>query len=249
MMPNYLTSAERGAYSRGFDRAARAYLKANGSPSVSAATAGEWTAEDARKLREHSTSWHATHDATRASKCHAGGMSAVRKLHSDIVKRAAKYAALEITSADHLATLTAQADIASARLAELVTLEGGKVRKPATRRKAPARKLASVPDVAAVETVAPAEVAPAEVDNSPAAVESRRAMFAGLGWQTSAPAGETSTPETVPDPLPAMTRAARKATRRELAATMRAAGIRPEGQAWRDACAAAGLPVRDEVNA
>lgn len=50
-------------------------------------------------------------------------------------------------------------------------------------------------------------------------------------------------PDTVPAPMPAMTRAARKATRRELAAAMRAEGLRPEGAEWRRRCAAAGLPV------
>lgn len=65
----------------------------------------------------------------------------------------------------------------------------------------------------------------------------------------TAPEVTVSAPETVPAPMPPMTRAARKQTRREIAAKMRAEGVKPEGQAWRDACAAAGLPVRDEVSA
>lgn len=90
---------------------------------------------------------------------------------------------------------------------------------PATTRKAPARKPAA--KLAAVPT--PTEESPT--------VDTR------------------TTPATVPAPMPPMSRAARKATRRELAATLRAAGIRPEGDAWREACAAAGLPVRESVPA
>lgn len=98
-----------------------------------------------------------------------------------------------------------------------------------------------------LEVLAPARKATAT--RKPAA---RKLASVPTPVETPAPVVEVDTstaPATVPAPMPAMTRAARKATRRELAATMRAAGIRPEGDAWREACAAAGLPVRESVPA
>ena len=51
------------------------------------------------------------------------------------------------------------------------------------------------------------------------------------------------TPDSVPAPMPAMTRAARKASRLELAARMRAAGMVPAGEPWR--LANEGVPLED----
>lgn len=54
---------------------------------------------------------------------------------------------------------------------------------------------------------------------------------------------EPAAPETVPEPMPGMTRAARRASNRELAARMRAAGLTPAGEPWR--LAVAGVPLED----
>jgi hypothetical protein len=279
--PSNLTSAERGAYSAGFDRAARAYLRKHGSPGMAAAVAGEWTAEDSRKLRAHSQSWHATHDATRAAKCHAGGMSAVRKLYRDIVTRAEDYRALTITDPVHAAELDRQADAAAARLAELepaapvkstraavvaavpvdrpeaaelVKLRRGSKLEPCARHAGywqsltPARRFqnaveggTSTPcdggaclltpgtDRYAVDLVRRGPVTLAELNSyatrapAPAAELEPVADVVPLRPDVDT----TPAPDTVPAPMPAMTRAARKATRRELAAAMRAEGLRP----------------------
>lgn len=327
--PSNLTSAERGAYSAGFDRAARAYLRKHGSPGMAAAVAGEWTAEDSRKLRAHSQSWHATHDATRAAKCHAGGMSAVRKLHRDIVTRAETYRALTIIDPAHAAELERQADAAAARLAELepaapikstrtratvvaavpvdrpeaaelAKLRRGSKLEPCTRHAGywsslpPARRFAtaveggtSTPceggactltpgtDRYAVDLVRRGSVTLAELNGyasrepaaelEPAPAAELEPVACAEWSQGCADVADTGTcehgpavadvvplrpdvdttpaPDTVPAPMPAMTRAARKQTRREIAAAMRAEGLRPEGEEWRRRCAAAGLPV------
>lgn len=114
----------------------------------------------------------------------------------------------------------------SGRLAEIVDPCA-----PAKRaRKAPAksRKLAAVPDVTPEPATVPDELA--------AGIDSGRVILTVV----------SDAPATVPAPMPPMTWAARKATRREIAAKLRAQGIRPTGEAWREACRAAGL-VSDEV--
>lgn len=65
-----------------------------------------------------------------------------------------------------------------------------------------------------------------------------------LGEPDPAPV-EPAEPTTVPDPLPAQTWAARKQSRRELAAAMRAAGIKPAGEAWERA--KSGTPLAELV--
>jgi hypothetical protein len=95
------------------------------------------------------------------------------------------------------------------------------------------RKLAAVP--APVETAEP--VAESTGDVLAAGIESGHVIIATV----------TDTPASVPAPMPAMTWAARKATRRELAAKLRAQGVRPSGEAWISACREAGL-ISDEVS-
>lgn len=87
--------------------------------------------------------------------------------------------------------------------------------------------LATVGDIVACESCAAivASLPPAPVDIVAEAVDSGRVILVSVG-------AEPVAPEIVPAPMPAMTRAARKASRRELAATMRAAGIKPDGLAW-----------------
>lgn len=93
----------------------------------------------------------------------------------------------------------------------------------------PARKIATRKP-RAVKSV-PVVTAPAPVDNGPAVVESRRAMFGALGWSTTPP---VASPVDVPADV--MTypqlRAARKASNRELAAAMRAAGVTITAETW-----------------
>jgi hypothetical protein len=101
------------------------------------------------------------------------------------------------------------------------------------------RKLAAVP--APVETAKPAESVDVPASDVLAAgVESGRVAIVTV---------DVPAPATVPAPMPAMTWQARKATRREIAAKLRAAGIRPAGEEWRRACLEAGLTVADEVRA
>lgn len=86
--------------------------------------------------------------------------------------------------------------------------------------------LATVGDIVACESCVAivASLPPAPVDIVAAAVDSGRMIVVSVG--------EPVAPATVPAPMPAMSYAARKASRRELAATMRAAGIKPDGVAW-----------------
>lgn len=170
--------------------------------------------------------WQTAHAAPMAAAADRSGMTAVRKAHQRRVDHLTTATEPDRVGGpavgEFLAMLTSDAEHAAARLDILAPLK----RKPAVR-KAATPQLTAVPDV--VEESA--EILAAGVDSG-------RVLLVAVG-----------APETVPAPMPAMTRAARKATRREIAATLRAAGIRPEGSAWRDACAAAGLPVRDEVSA
>ena len=81
----------------------------------------------------------------------------------------------------------------------------------------------------------------------PAAVESPAVDVAPVPVVESAPVGPAApvadVPATVPAPMPAMTRAARKASNRELADRMRAAGLTPSGDAWR--LAQSGVPLEE----
>lgn len=124
----------------------------------------------------------------------------------------------------------------------------------------PVAEMTLVDETAAPVVVPDVVVTAAPVDIVAEAIESGRMVVVNVdtGAAYVAPVGATLpdpadvgpvAPETVPAPMPRMTRAARKATRREIAATMRAAGIRPEGEAWREACAAAGLVTSESVHA
>lgn len=261
-IPTHLAGAERNVYVMAADRARAAYRKRTGATALQ--TIGE------------RRSWLMVHGATMASKADAAGMTAVRKMHTARVvtlETATDPARIGgPATGEHLAILTREADYAAERLAILAPVKAPrktaklasvpdvaaapvesmpevtryadtatsaleKMRKPYTWRQlskdervALVAELATRADVAPrVERVELASVAPVDVPVAPVAVA----------------------PETVPAPMPAMTRAARKATRRELAATMRAAGIKPEGYAWREACRAAGLFAADgsEVSA
>lgn len=268
MIPAHLIGAERRTYLAGADKARVAFRKRTGANVLQ--TIGE--------RRE----WLAVHGTTMASKAEAAGMAAVRKMHT------ARVVTLETATdagriggpadGEHLAILTREAEYAAERLAILSPVKAPRVRKSA------ARKIASVPDVVAVESVdvvAPAaevgRVTVTTVGRDGKVRKSRKlspadcAPVAALvtcpecgtvnesgemceqcarpAMPDDAPADVVTAPETVPAPMPRMTRAARKATRRELAASMRAAGIRPEGDAWREACAAAGLVAPADVSA
>lgn len=114
------------------------------------------------------------------------------------------------------------------------------VRKYATSDEAAAVRLAEIIDpLAAVKAPAARKVRavkPATV-KAPAKREARAVKPAPV--ETPAPLE----PAAVPEPMPAQTWAARKASRRELAAAMRAAGLTPSGQTWE--LAKAGTPIAD----
>lgn len=219
--PTHLIGAERRVYVAGADKSRKAYRTKHGAGHL-------------RTIGER-RDWQALHATGLAIAAERGGMSAVRKMH------AARVAILETMSdptrvggpatGDHLAILTRDAEHAAERLAILAP---AKSRKPAAR-KTPARKLASVPDV--VETVA-AIVEPVETPAPIVAACVGKACEWQDGcaddWCPNRPENKPVTPEGVPADVQTypQIRAARKASRRELAATMRAAGLVPNGVAW-----------------
>lgn len=94
------------------------------------------------------------------------------------------------------------------------------------------RKIGATDRLAELETPKPAR----KVTRKPAARKPR----ALAAVKTPAPVvAETVTPETVPAPMPKQTHAAKKASNRELAAAMRAAGIKITADSW--AAAKAGM--------
>jgi hypothetical protein len=236
--PAVLVGDERTIYVMAADRSRAAYRRKHGATTLQ--TIAERRA------------WTLAHGVPMAAAAERGGMNAVRKMHRARVETLATMTRPDRVGGPvtgvYLDVITREAEQSAARLDALAAPRKTTARKPAQAKnsRVAAKKLG----------VAPVEISPVAVDNTPEAVEARRAMFAGLGWSTTPAAAPVASvdvaetaPATVPAPMPKMTRAAAKQTRREIAAAMRAEGLRPEGEEWRARCAAAGLVVRDGVSA
>lgn len=97
------------------------------------------------------------------------------------------------------------------------------------RKRGQLERVAEIVDPLAPVKVKPAarvkrKAAPVKPDILAAGIESGRVIIAAVG----APAA----PAEIPAPMPNMTRAARKASNRELAAAMRAAGVKITAESW-----------------
>lgn len=244
-----LTDGERGAYGKGADRARKSYMRKHGSPAMTVddgarvVTVGAsaptvngrgkstpttsiraaWASDAARDaaaaaLAEHAAAWERTHRAAYERAAARGGESAVKSLHARHGKALADAVAREVCPASgaELAALTAAADAAADRLAVLGLTTRTRAAKPA----------------APVDVAPVAEPAAPVADIVDAGIASGRVILASVTPIAAAKPAADVAPATVPAPMPAMTRAARKASNRDLAAAMRAAGIAITPDTW-----------------
>lgn len=239
-MPDGLTPAERHAYHVGFARGERAYMKKNGGPGVvhdGAAPAAGSAAHKmlARTLAESGRAYR----IARHPQAHKGGMAAIGAYLRKCDKVRALGAGYDVTPG------------APARLSEII--DPMAPAKPASKAPRKTRK----PAARIIGGEKPAAPVTEPVDVVTAARESGRLTVVhvtdtpgsdhGITAEDLAAAGipggrvERVTPESVPAPMPKMSHAARKASNRELAAAMRAAGVKVTADTWTAAKSGADL--------
>lgn len=228
MMPAELAGAERHTWQVGADRARKAYRTKHG--------ANVTLTLDERRA------WNAEHGAAMAAAAMRSGVAAVRRMHTARVHEAAEMCDPSRIGGPargaYRERIQAAAVASEERLAALASV-GKAPRKAAARKPAKGKNF----EIAPVELADPSEkiLVPETVTCPQCGSVNDRADEMCDQCARPIVADDVTAPETVPAPMPRMTRAARKATRREIAASMRAAGVKPEGQAWIDACRAAGL--------
>lgn len=261
-LPAGLTPPEELAYRRGFDRADRAYLKASGGPGV--VHDGDAPAPGTAARRMLAKTLEANGRAYRIArhdKCHAGGMSAVRAY----LRKTGQMYRIEELAPVQGARKTRRAPAVPVPVPVPVETPAPvvKLRKGS--------KLVPCPGHARYwESLTPTDrfKNACEGGNGDSACTGGQCtLTAGTDRYTAdlaargpvplselngvpveplepaTPVDMTSTPASLPDPLPSQTWHARKQSRRELAAAMRAMGLQPAGQAWE--LAKRGTPLAD----
>lgn len=211
-----LTDAERITFDAARDRAWRNYMKRNGAPTI------ENTPVRTEDAGEHATGEHyrrllrtdAERDAIRAEL--AEHADAWRAEHLEPARAAVAKAAVAAVKREHTKRTKAPAEYVASRqvatdAAWLAELERQAAESADRLRVLGLDKPARKP--AARKSTTPAPVA------EPIA-------------EPAKPAEREVTAVTVPAPMPRMTRAARKASNRELAARMRRAGIAITTESW-----------------